>query len=75
VLQRLNASDRYNVVPSRLKTITCRYTKATIFLGIPNFSIVSIADGNADSELDVAKAMVAGSETALINGPDGNSEK
>ena len=43
-------------------------TNATIFLGIPNFSIDSIADGNADSEFDVANAIVAGSETTLMNG-------
>src|SRR5512144_655576 len=43
-------------------------TKATIFLGIPNLSIDSIAEGSADSEFEVAKAIVAGSETARING-------
>src|ERR1035437_8385794 len=65
---KIDASERYNVVPSRLKLYPVGITNATIFLGIPNFSIVSIADGKADSEFDVAKAIVAGSDTALING-------
>jgi hypothetical protein len=38
---------------------------------MPNFSIDSIAEGNADSEFEVAKAIVAGSDTALINGMTG----
>src|SRR5664280_1667469 len=60
--------DRYNVVPSRLKLYPVGITNATIFLGIPNFSIDSIAEGRADSEFEVANAIVAGSETALIKG-------
>src|SRR6185437_9693437 len=61
------ASDRYKVVPSRLNVYPVGNTNDTIFLGTPNFSMFSIAIGNADSELVVAKAMATGSETALMN--------
>ena len=61
------ASDRYKVVPSRLKLYPVGITKATIFRGTPNSSSLSMATGNADSELVVANAMATGSEIALIN--------
>lgn len=42
-------------------------TNATMGRGTPNFSITSIARGNAASELVVAKAIEAGSATARMN--------
>ena len=59
------------MVPSRLKLYPVGITKETIFLGTPNFSIASIAEGKADSEFEVAKAIVAGSDTAFIKGRTG----
>jgi hypothetical protein len=58
------ASDKYKVVPSKLKLYPVGSTNATTFLGIPIFSKFSIAFGSAASELAVEKAIETGSEIA-----------
>ena len=50
-----------------LKLYPAGMTKATILRGTPNASISSIARGRAASEVLVANAIVAGSETARRN--------
>src|SRR5690606_8967541 len=61
------ASERYKVVPSRLKLYPVGTTNETIFLGTPNASMLLITLGKAASELVVAKAMETGSLIAFMN--------
>ncbi len=62
-----DVSERYSVLPSRLKLYPVGRTNATIRLGTPIFSSPSNAFGRAASELVVENAMSAGSLTASMN--------
>src|SRR5690606_6352213 len=64
---KIEASDRYKDVPSKLKLYPVGITKDTILRGTPKRSMFSIAFGRAASELVVAKAIDTGSLTASIN--------
>src|SRR5690606_16546857 len=63
----IDANERYNDVPSKLKLYPVGITKDTTFRGTPKRSIFSIAFGNAASELVVAKAIETGSLIASMN--------
>ena len=62
-----DAIARYKVDPVRLNEYPVGITNPTICGGTPKRSIDSIAFGNADSLLVVAKASAAGSRTARTN--------
>ena len=64
---KIVAKDRYKVVPSKLKLNPVGNTNETISLDTPNFSIFSIALGNAASELAVPKAIETGCEQYFQN--------
>ncbi len=68
---KIDARDRYTVVPSRLKLYPVGRTKPTMRRGTPSRSMFSIAFGNADSDEVVANAIVAGVFTARIKSRSG----